>query len=687
MALVAGCSERIEGRARSALKHGRLDAAAELAQRLSPERAAPLLEEVAARRAALAEVDAEVDALLAALRDQHPNRVRQQLRDLRARQEDPAAAERVARALSELPDLAYRAAASGTAGVGSPAPGSIGEEDARGEASRPDARSGSTSIPFEIRDSGLARDVAAALDEESETLDPERAARSHEARGELERAIEAWRSAAAGAPAGPVRDGHRERARRLEARVELYAELAAAARGGRLAARDLDVDAADAEGIVLRGATLRWRNLPVADLWSLAERVDLTPTAESGLLDIVLTTGDEDQRRRARERVRSALADGRIGLERAEALLSGQSRESAVRVAQASPEQLAEWSSELATADLAERDDALDRLLAEGGAAHAATALSSVWSNGLEALRGDETLARIEQLSALHRELEAARAAALELIFDQREYFYPYRVPECPPERARRYPAVQGRVRSLVGALRELWSHSEVVELPESFRRTVEELRWVRARASRVAGLERIDDQVPAWFWGLPRRESRLTLRTFAPSEEGRRALRRSAAIRDYNRRLWEWAGKLDDEFRRPRWSEQRQVQITNDYREMFGLTALAWNPLLQESARIHARYMARTGEFGHYQQDPELETPRARMLHVGYPLPGSENCTQGTPDPMAAHGDWIGSSGHHRNLLEARHTEMASALEATLWAQNFGRDGAFAEELDPWFD
>jgi len=114
----------------------------------------------------------------------------------------------------------------------------------------------------------------------------------------------------------------------------------------------------------------------------------------------------------------------------------------------------------------------------------------------------------------------------------------------------------------------------------------------------------------------------------------------------------------------------------------------LAWNPRLQESSDGHSAYMARTGHFGHYEEgDEERRTPFDRMRLAGYNYGVSENCHRGGGSAQGAHEGWCKSSGHHRNLLSAGHTEMASAVDSGYWTQNFGTDKDYRSEIEAWLD
>jgi uncharacterized protein YkwD len=177
-----------------------------------------------------------------------------------------------------------------------------------------------------------------------------------------------------------------------------------------------------------------------------------------------------------------------------------------------------------------------------------------------------------------------------------------------------------------------------------------------------------------------------VDLQQFAWSADERRDLARSRAVEGRNERAWAQLERDKVSNTAPRaadLAEREQVRITNRYRAMFGRRSLAWNAAVQAAAQGHSDYMANTGEFGHFEKDPERRTPSDRARLEGYTSGVSENCAMIGGDPKAAHDGWTQSSGHHRNLLMASHREMASGLASNYWTQNFGADRAFEKELE----
>jgi len=341
-----------------------------------------------------------------------------------------------------------------------------------------------------------------------------------------------------------------------------------------------------------------------------------------------------------------------------------------------------------------ERRDADAQALLERGLVaepFLARAIEARWAAAMKDALKSPSLKSLEKLSQDRVELDYRREQALELIFDTDEYFYPYRPPECPPEKARLYWPVQQRVDELVADLREVWDSPRSAKLASGFREALEELVWCQAQQPALTVALKLDvpEELPSWVFHLPLGEKSIDLRSFAWTAEEAQELRYDGAVLAFNARQWEAAQQKElDEERRAASEEQLQVEITNAYRQMFGRRRLAWNALLQESSGGHSDYMAKTGNFGHYEEEhPDRRTPFDRMALVGYHRGVSENCHMGGGSAQGAHEGWTHSSGHHRNLLMSGHKEMGSASNGAYWTQNFGTDTSFQSELDSWLD
>jgi len=316
-------------------------------------------------------------------------------------------------------------------------------------------------------------------------------------------------------------------------------------------------------------------------------------------------------------------------------------------------------------------------------------ALEERWQRTLKSVLKSPGLKMLERLAQDREELDFRREEALALIFDEEEYFYPYRPPECPPQKARLYWPVQKRVDDLVAELREVWDAPRDVKLSSSLREALDELRWCQARVEDEPYFLHLPEELPTWVLLLPLEAKTIGLHEFAWDAEEQQHLANDQAVLAYNAGLWaeEAQDALEDE-QVAASEEQLQVRITNAYRRMFGRRVLAWNPRLQESSDGHSAYMARTGHFGHYEEgDEERRTPFDRMRLAGYNYGVSENCHRGGGSAQGAHEGWCKSSGHHRNLLSAGHTEMASAVDSGYWTQNFGTDKDYRSEIEAWLD
>lgn len=278
-------------------------------------------------------------------------------------------------------------------------------------------------------------------------------------------------------------------------------------------------------------------------------------------------------------------------------------------------------------------------------------------------------------LAAMHQrvvELKKAREVALKLIFDEGRYFYPYRSPECPPDKAAQYGAVQQEVDELVARVRAIWGeeHGPAPE-PEihsaSFLATVHELHALRSILVDLGVASDETDKALAPCWLLPAHGDAITVRNLAGDAYDVGRLNHDELALASNRALKpENCGAAADEL--------RQLEITNAYRAMMGRRILLWHSKLLQSARGHSEWMARTGTFAHEEEPGSPRaTPSDRAKLAGYPGGAAENIMFGDSDPMKAHVGWIHSSGHHRNILMMDHTEIGIGRAGTYWTQNFG--------------
>ncbi len=307
----------------------------------------------------------------------------------------------------------------------------------------------------------------------------------------------------------------------------------------------------------------------------------------------------------------------------------------------------------------------------------------------------------IDHFAALRAELDKRRALALELIFDEVKYFYPYQ------DRMGEYTPVQREVGKRVEAVRDLWEDKarlrtrpdagaagHLKDFDEAARQLKELGGEATAEEAEVARLRLYLDRD-------------LDVRSYFVNEE--ELARREADVKVLKENATRKTAADDP--------ERRQVEVTNEYRIMFGRRALLIADRLVLSARAHGVDMTRGGFFSHFNERlramkpgekiPEqacgcssehfvpgcTHGPQDRIRKQGYEsVACSENIHAGSGDPEGAHQGWIHSSGHHRNILMADWKEMGTGRAGSHWTQNFGvplepetaapDDGAGA---DPW--
>ena len=318
----------------------------------------------------------------------------------------------------------------------------------------------------------------------------------------------------------------------------------------------------------------------------------------------------------------------------------------------------------------------------ELSSAEAGELLNELAVRTAKGLSKGSTLAQLERIAEQREELDTARETALGLIYDEQRYFYPYRVPDVSSQQAAQYPKVQAEVNELVDGVRDVWKKPKKVKLSKGFRASLGD--WLLA-VNELALLGRpleVEEggpgAIPEWVDTLSPEVESVTLHSFAWTAEERLALEESAQARVTNAETWKRVAKLRDfpEEQRASKAEALQVELTNDYREMMGRRALVWDPRLQLATHGHSEYMSRWGVLSHYEErDPEHYDLSKRTRLAGYDAASGENCSMGRSDPKSALEGWAGSSGHHRNMLAARHRAMASAESGGYWTQNYGTE------------
>ncbi|MDE0892216.1 MAG: CAP domain-containing protein, partial [Planctomycetota bacterium] len=531
----------------------------------------------------------------------------------------------------------------------------------------------------------------------------------HEAAGELRAAMDAWIDAGFAVNPGDERDDLIARGRALERRLLYRKEVVDAWELNQSSFAELDFTSIGEGGLERAGAEIPWASLNGGELEELGDLARLSERAKGGLLLSRLATGtDEDALRDLgrwveRGQMRSAEASALVATSLGEELPEGGYIYEDGRWwprAEYEQERLAanlnRLKRELLIAAGEDREAVLSQLLDLGSVAEPVIEeiLLMRWEAGSRKLQLGETLDSFRRLADTRRALDRTRAKALEAIFDEVEYFYPYNPPE--PSTGKTigdYNKAQREVDQLVSAVREAWEDKQSVSLQSRFRSGMEDILWVKEVARDELELElTLGSEVPDWIWGVDLELDQITLASFAWNSDEAYDLAMDREVRAYNEHQWETfrqKGKvLDGVGAAANQAEADQVRITNDYRVMMGRHALAWDPQVQAAADMHSDYMADTGDFGHFERgNPKRRTPGDRMSLCGYPSGAGENCYMGSASPRSAHDGWLHSSGHHRNILAPGHREMASGVVGNYWTQNFGRGTGYLNELRTWRD
>ncbi|MHC4955776.1 MAG: FHA domain-containing protein [Planctomycetota bacterium] len=274
------------------------------------------------------------------------------------------------------------------------------------------------------------------------------------------------------------------------------------------------------------------------------------------------------------------------------------------------------------------------------------------------AIKADKSLSKLKKLIAKKEELDKRRNFALELIYDEKKYFYPYR------HRANEYYPVQKEVDHRVEAVEEVWNDPAQVKVSasDSLKRTLK--KFDEAATELDKRYVDVEEQVAEIAFIRAYFGQKFTIQTLFRSPEEKDLL-------DYSVEVMEWNTQVPGDILK---NEREQVAVTNRYRMMFGRWPVRIVQKLVQSSRDHCEEMSRLGYFGHFSPTPGRKTPYDRMRLAGYQYGSSENIVAGTTDPKSAHQRWCHSSGHHRNLLMAPWTEMGTGAFGSMMCQNFGR-------------
>lgn len=252
----------------------------------------------------------------------------------------------------------------------------------------------------------------------------------------------------------------------------------------------------------------------------------------------------------------------------------------------------------------------------------------------------------------LRKELDEARAHALELVMDEKRYPYPY-----GPDQA----AVQGDVDNRIKRVEELWRNPSrrALELVPS---AAEAWQRVDTCSRAIESLGTDADDAISFLEALD--ECLDIAHAAGDDDEGARLMRREELV--------QLSADLTEEMS----GEEREChEATNAYRVMMGFDPVVPDVRLVKSARGHSEEMKKLGYFSHTSPTKGQENPGQRAKLAGWGSGVSENIAMGQATGVASVVSWRSSSGHHRNLLgNWTHLGCGKASSGAFWTQNFSR-------------
>ena len=115
----------------------------------------------------------------------------------------------------------------------------------------------------------------------------------------------------------------------------------------------------------------------------------------------------------------------------------------------------------------------------------------------------------------------------------------------------------------------------------------------------------------------------------------------------------------------------EETCELTNRERVSRALPALRLDPVLTKIAQLHARDMQERGYFDHV--DPEGRSPFDRLAResVRYSV-AAENIARQQRTSEEVVEDWMASSGHRRNILDAKLRRIGVGYRLGHWVQVF---------------
>jgi hypothetical protein len=328
----------------------------------------------------------------------------------------------------------------------------------------------------------------------------------------------------------------------------------------------------------------------------------------------------------------------------------------------------------LKSREAAPREALLQECRAQGSDALAAfaAACQRELDQQLARLQSSTLRKQVGKLLAQREELDKARQYAKDLIYDEVAYFYPYKPPAVSSERFAEYSRVQAEVDRRVDAVRRVWQDDRIkVAVPAGLADDLARTEWLASTLAELGQGDRDQLEVLDWARALAPGTT-VGIADFARTAEEREERQTWSLVLAYHELLWQQK-RLPAPVR-------EQLKVTNEYRLMFGHRPLAFVPTLAAASQSHAEEMSKLGYFAHQSPTPGRESPGQRMRLCGYTSGVSENIAL-NDSAQAAHDAWCHSSGHHRNLLHPRHTEMGVGVDGRNWVQNFGAGRVHEED------
>ena len=126
--------------------------------------------------------------------------------------------------------------------------------------------------------------------------------------------------------------------------------------------------------------------------------------------------------------------------------------------------------------------------------------------------------------------------------------------------------------------------------------------------------------------------------------------------------------------------TEARIFTLINAERRHQGLSSLAYNPQLDQMAKIQAQNMAHFHKMAHVIPAASLPALTDRARYVAYPFGRlAENVALGYPDAPTVVQGWMTSKGHRANILNSDVVETGigisrSSTGGVYYCQVFGR-------------